>query len=171
MFLVDNAESMKAHWYEATFLLRTLVEMAHGVDNDGMDLRFTTGTTKLEGKDSVDKFVNSMNKAHPIKGARTDLRLSLGEILNVYADKLKSKAKFPTNKVKDLCLVVLTDGIWASMQDKMAIARQLKTISRQVDYDLKQRPFSVQFIQFGDDEAATQALRHLDDGFDSEGNL
>ena len=163
MFLVDNAESMGTHWYEATFLLETLVKMAQGVDKDGMDLRFTFGTTELEGKDSADKFVNSMKKACPSKGVRTDLRMSLGDILSSYADKLKAKAKFPGNKVKDLVLVVLTDGIWAGMQDKMAIAKQLRTIAGQLDYDLKQRPFSIQFIQFGDDKDASKALRYLDD--------
>ena len=167
MFLVDNAESMTDHWYEATYVLGILVEMAKGLDEDGMDLRFTSGTIKLEGKDSSNKFVSSMNKARPTQGTRTDPRLSLGNILDTYANKLRSKEKFPNNRVKDLVLIVLTDGIWAGMQDKYAIAAQLKNISKKVDYSLKQRPFSVQFIQFGYDEAATQAFRYLDDCFDN----
>lgn len=167
MFLVDNAESMRDHWYEAKFVLGVLVEMAKGLDEDGMDLRFTTGTTKLEGKDSSNKFVASMKQAYPTKGARTDPRLSLGNILDTYANKLRTKEKFPNNKVKDLVLIVLTDGIWAGMQDKYAIATQLKNISKKVDYSIKQRPFSVQFIQFGYDESASQVFRYLDDYFDN----
>ena len=167
MFLVDNAESMMDYWYEATFVLEVLVDMAKGLDEDGIDLQFTTGTTKLEGKDSSNKFVASMKQARPTKGARTDSRLSLGNILEPYANKLRNKEKFPSVKVKDLVLIVLTDGIWAGMPDKYAIAAQLKNISKKVDYHLKQRPFSVQFIQFGDDAAATQAFRDLDDCFDN----
>ena len=170
IFLVDNAESMMDHWYEATLLLKTLVETAEGLDENGMDLHFTTGTTKLEGKDSADKFVNSMKKACPTNGTRTDLRTSLGYILDEYTYKLKRKAKYPTtNNVKDLVLVVLTDGVWAGMTEKRSVADQLVRFSQTVISlagDLKQRPVGVEFIQFGTDEAATQELKYLDDYLD-----
>ena len=160
---------MMDYWYEATYVLGTLVDIAKGLDEDGMDLRFTTGTTRIEGKDSSNKFVASMKQARPTKGARTDLRLSLGDILDAYENKLRTKEKFPKNKVKDLVLIVLTDGIWAGMQNKYDIATQLQNISKKVNYGIKQRPFSVQFIQFGYDESATQVFRHLDDRFDNGG--
>ena len=172
IFLVDNAESMLDHWYEATLLLKTLVETAEGLDENGMDLHFTTGTTKLEGKDSAEKFVNSMKKACPKQGTHTDLRISLGYILDDYKDKLARKAKYPTTaKVKDLVLVVLTDGVWAGMTEKKDIADQLVRFSQTVkslDGDLKQRPVGVGFIQFGTDEAATQELKYLDEFLDEK---
>ena len=160
---------MGVNWYEATFLLKTLVEVAEGQDEDGMDLRFTASPEKLDGKNSAEKFENSMKKARPTKGVRTDLRRALGEILDSYGGKLKNKAKFPKNTVKDLVLVILTDGLWAGMEDKKAVATQLKNFSKQVDYGVKQRPFSVQFIQFGDDDAATETLRYLDEYLEGEG--
>ena len=169
---MDNAESMMDHWYEATLLLKTLVETAEGLDENGMDLHFTTGTTKLEGKESAEKFVDSMRKARPTNGTHTDLRISLGYILDEYKNRLMRKSKYPTTtKVKDLVLVVLTDGVWAGMSEKRVVADQLVRFSQTVKSlagDLKQRPVGVEFIQFGTDEAATQELKYLDDFLDEK---
>ncbi|OAF54686.1 hypothetical protein VC83_08984 [Pseudogymnoascus destructans] len=40
-FLVDNAESMSQYWYNAKYLLETLILKAMGQDDNGMDLSFT----------------------------------------------------------------------------------------------------------------------------------
>ena len=163
---------MEANWYEATYLLETLVEMAEGLDEDGMDLRFTTGTVKLEGKDSATKFVNSMKKARPIKGTRTDLRSSLGDVLDVYKNKLRERRMHPSITVKDVVLLILTDGIWAGLDDKQLVAEKLKDFQKglkDIDDSLKLRPFSVEFIQFGNDEDATKRLIYLDDYLHKEG--
>ena len=157
---------MEPHWYEATYLLETLVDKAEGLDEDGMDLRFTTGPTKLEGKDSAEKFVNSMRKARPTSGARTDLRNSLGDVLANYQGKLREKAIYPTTKVKDVVLIVLTDGIWADMEDIDGVTELLKKFSKELErlhHHLKYRPFGIEFIQFGIDESATHRLIHLDE--------
>ena len=157
---------MEANWYEATYLLETLVEMAEGLDEDGMDLRFTIGSVKLEGKDLATKFVNSMKKARPIKGTRTDLRSSLGDILDVYKNKLRERRMHPSITVKDVVLLILTDGIWAGMDDKQLVAEKLKVFQKglkDIDDSLKLRPFSVEYIQFGNDEDAMKRLIYLDD--------
>ena len=172
IFLVDNAESMEANWYEATYLLETLVQMAEGLDEDGMDLRFTTGPVKLEGKDSATKFVDSMKKARPRKGTRTDLRSSLGDILDAYKNKLRERRMRPSITVKDVVLLILTDGIWAGLDDKHLVAEKLKDFQKglkDIDDSLKLRPFSVEFIQFGNDEDATKRLIYLDDYLHKEG--
>ena len=163
---------MQANWYQATFLLKTLVELAEGLDDDGMDLRFTSGNVKLEGKDSASKFMNSMDKARPIKGTRTDLRSSLGDILDFYRNKLSQKQMIPTLNIKDVVVIVLTDGIWAGMEDAEGVAKLLKSFQEELKRlggSLKLRPFSVEFVQFGNDEAATQRLRYLDDHLEGDG--
>jgi len=176
IFLVDNAESMGENWHEATYVLDVLVKMAKGLDPDGMDLRFTRGPITLDGKDSASKFKASMEAARPKTSskerARTDLRSSLGNILQDYLSKLREKEKRPMTKVKDTVLLVLTDGIWAGMEDKDGVGEQIKDFAKELKalhHHLKLRPFSIEFIQFGNDDSATQRLRYLDDYLHREG--
>ena len=106
-----------------------------------------------------------MNKARPMtrseERAHTDLRISLGEIWQEYLSKLKRRILI----VKDVVVIVLTDGIWKGMEYPEAMADHIKNFARQMEVlqNLKHRPFSVEFIQFGNDEAATRRLRYLDD--------
>lgn len=167
---------MRENWYEATELLDVLVQKAKGLDNDGMDLKFTTGNITIDGKDSASKFRNSMNAARPKMGskerARTDLRSSLGNILHDYISRLRKQENHPLAKVKDIVLLILTDGIWAGMENKKEVAEQIRKFSHELKalhYDLKLRPFSIEFIQFGNDDTATKRLRYLDDYLAEEG--
>ena len=157
---------MGEHWYEATKLLDVLVTKAKGLDPDGMDLKFTTGNITLDGEDSASKFRKRMDAARPKMGskerARTDLRRSLGNIL---ADYIASVRRFPWRKVKDCVLLILTDGIWAGMENKNEVADLIKKFANELraqQGDLKLRPFGIEFIQFGNDNAATERLRYLD---------
>ena len=162
---MDNAESMEAHWYEATQVIEVLVKKARGIDEDGMDLLFTTGNISLNGQSSAHEFVKSMHKARPItrseERAHTDLRASLGDIGQEYLSKLRRR----TLNVKDVVVIVLTDGIWKGMEYPEAVADYIKQFAGQMEalQILKHRPFSVEFIQFGNDAAATRRLRYLDD--------
>ena len=49
-FLVDNAETMEDYWFEAQYLLETLVMKAKGQDKNGMDLSFTQVRAPLAGR-------------------------------------------------------------------------------------------------------------------------
>ena len=163
---------MGENWFEATELLDVLVKKAKGLDNNGMDLKFTTGNITLDGENSASKFRKRMDAARPKMGlkerARTDLRSSMGSILHEYINRLKHN---PLAKVKDVVLLILTDGIWAGMENKNAVGEQIKKFLielKALNYDLKLRPFGVEFIQFGNDDAATQRLRYLDDYLHTE---
>lgn len=162
---------MEAHWYEATQLLEVLVKKAKGVDENGMDLRFTTGVTSLNNQNSAHEFVKSMYIARPKtrskERAHTDLRSSLGDIWQDYLSKLRRR----TANIKDVVVIVLTDGIWKGMENPEAVADHIKLFTDQLKalQNLKLRPFSVEFIQFGNDEAATKRLRYLDDYLYQEG--
>lgn len=162
---------MEAHWYEATQLLEVLVKKAKGVDENGMDLRFTTGDTSLNNQNSAPEFVKSMYRARPKtrskERAHTDLRSSLGDIWQDYLSKLRRR----TANIKDVVVIVLTDGIWKGMENPEAVADHIKLCTDQLKalQNLKLRPFSIEFIQFGNDEAATKRLRYLDDYLHQEG--
>ena len=157
---------MNEHWYEATKLLELLVKKAKGVDDNGMDLRFTTGSATLRNEESASKFVGKMEKARPKTASRerahTDLRSSLGHILHEYSSRVKNNG----GNSKDAVVIILTDGVWAGMEEKLSVAEQIKTFSdklRTQQLFTKHRPFSIQFIQFGNDQDATDRLRYLDD--------
>ena len=156
---------MNAHWYEATKLLEVLVEKAKGVDTNGMDLRFTTGTTSLDGQNSAHEFVKSMHTARPktlpVEQAHTDLRSSLGDIWQDYLRKLKS---FRQN-IKDVVVIILTDGIWKGMENPNEMADHIKKFSDEIvaRQSMNFRPFSIEFIQFGNDRAVERRLRYLDE--------
>ena len=160
---------MNDHWFEATKLLELLVKKAKGVDENGMDLRFTTGTTALYNKESASEFISKMKKARPKTGskerAHTNLKNSLGTILHEFSTSLKNGR----GKVKDAVVIILTDGVWAGMEDKRSVAQLIKRFSDQLEshnHGLKERPFSIQFIQFGNNQDATRRLKYLDDYLD-----
>src|SRR5215471_1245497 len=112
---------MKKHWYEATYLLETLVMKAAGQDEDGMDLTFTNGPEKLENQKSGSAFKRVMKKAEPKDGVHSDMRKSLGDIFASYLEELQRKRGL----VKNLTLIVLTDGIWAGMSEKNEVKQKI----------------------------------------------
>ncbi|KAF2843021.1 kinase-like protein [Patellaria atrata CBS 101060] len=165
-FLVDNAESMKKHWYEAKYLLETLLMKAAGQDDDGADMSFTVGNCQVKGKKDKKEFMKAMNVASPTEGHNTDMKMALGEIFNDYLNQLKTHKKFPHLPMKNLTLIVFTDGIWAGMRNKEDVFHKIVAFVREVDEiggKMKERPVSIEFIQFGDDADATHRLRRLDD--------
>jgi hypothetical protein len=166
---VDNAETMERFWYEATYLLETLVMKAAGQDQNGMDLTFTAGPIEVRNKTRASKFVDTMkdSNARPSPGMHTDIRKPLGNIFKNYLEKLEDKRKYPYKEgPKDLTLIVLTDGLWAGVRDKdevrQKIVKFVKNLEEVIGDRVKDRPISLEFIQFGDDEDATYRLRQLD---------
>ena len=160
-FLVDNAESMKTGWYRATYLLETLVMKAFHQDPDGMDLNFTTGTVKVEGKDKSSVFVTGMEKGHPKLGVTTNMVESLSKIFNDYVTRLRNSRQ----TTRDATLIILTDGLWAGTNRKQGVKEKIIQFLQVLDslhHSMKHRPFSIEFVQFGDDPVATRRLKHLD---------
>ena len=162
---------MDDYWYHATRVLEVLVKFAKGLDENGMDLRFTTGNVSLDNTVKPSKFVDSMRAARPETGsnerAHTDMRRSLGKILHEYQDNLRRR-----KKVEDTVVIILTDGMWEGMDDKKSLAGEIKEFSSTLkghNWNLKQRPFSIQFIQFGRDPTATDTLKYYDDYLHLEG--
>jgi len=166
---------MSEYWYEATYLLTTLMMKTEGLDKDGMDLFFTLGPISVKGKKSTSKFEKAMRDARPTQGDKiptsTNMRTSLSKILNEYVNMVENKHGSNTG-VKDLTIIVLTDGIWGGENERDSvndmIIQLLKRLKTTMDH-LRDRPVSIQFIQFGNDEDATFRLRKLDNGLKWEG--
>lgn len=174
-FLVDNGESMKEHWAQTKHLLRTLVLKAAGQDDNGLDLCFTLGQEKLENKKSSSKdWDRVMEKAAPMKEARTDMKRRLAEILDGYLEQVRGEKKYHRGKpLRGLTIIVLTDGIWAGMgNNQHAVNDKIVSFMHQLKVvvgDLIDRLVSIEFVQLGDDQEATYRLRQLDTGMKWKG--
>ena len=172
-FLVDNAETMKDFWYEATYLLETLVMKARGQDENGIDLSFTGGPVQVENKKQESEFKKAMKKpqAMPKDGVRPDIRKQLGNIFAKYLQDLDRRRVNPyMSEPRNLTLIIFTDGIWAGVPHKGDIDSQIVSFVRDLQNkigNLKHRPVGLEFVQFGDDARATERLRQLDNNLKS----
>lgn len=158
---------MRKFWYQAIYLLETLVMKAAGQDDNGMDLSFTAGPVRVDNKKSKSDFTKAMRdpKAVPAADMHTDMRKSLGDIFANYLGKLKNRNRSHYVEVKDLTLIVLTDGVWAGVRNKDDVGQKIVSFMRELGGligDLRDRPVSIEFIQFGKDADATYMLRRLD---------
>lgn len=166
LFLVDNGATMKEFWGQATLLLETLVMKAVGQDPDGPDLKFTMGKLGLEGIKSSSAFKAAMEDPDAMPtGEVTDIKTSFGKIFDEYLKKLEiSKRTHET--VKQLTIIVLTDGVWPGTLVKQEVDQQIVTFVRRVKEltnNVIPRHVSIEFIQFGRDPEATNHLMILDD--------
>ena len=152
---------MIPYWFQATFLLETLVMKAEGQDENGMDLSFTSGGTKLVNQKKGSAFASEMKKAQPHPLMRTNMKTALESIFSDYITEFQEKP----SKRKDLTLIVLTDGIWDGMMDKNEVEDKVVDFMehmRKRSAYLKSHSVSIEFIQFGNDLDATFRLRRLD---------
>jgi len=134
---------------------------------------------KVEGKEAKgkrfatfkeDPFQAAMRNpdAQPILGLHTDITKSFGEIFTDYL----TRARDTQRKVRNLTLIVLTDGRWVGLSHKEGfktmIVKFVKTLNDLLG-DFRQRPVSVQFVQFGRDPDATHRLWSLDNELKYDG--
>jgi hypothetical protein len=172
LFLVDNAATMGQHWGQATWLLKTLVMKAEGLDPDGPDLRFTMGTHELQRERRASAFEEAMKHADaiPRDSDVTDIRVSLGKIFDQYLEGLR--APWRGLNIRALTIIVLTDGLWQGVEVKEEVDEQIVTFVRRVrelTNNVIPRRVSIEFIQFGKDSMATKRLRNLDDDLKARG--
>ena len=163
-FLVDNGISMEANWWQASFLLSTLVKKAKGQDPDGMDLIFTSGLVEVSGREKASKFEHAMDAATPRLGTFTNIKQRLGDIFTDYMADADRRLRHG-GKVKNMTLIIFTDGIWMGMKNKNDVDQVIIDFVQGLEMKVKnyrERPFSIQFIQFGYDPDATYKLQSLD---------
>lgn len=187
VFLVDNAETMKSYWGEASFLLETLLLKVEGLDEDGIDLLFTSGKKKVEGRQfhgklrkvlQSDPFMAAMKspEAKPIENFHTDIVKPLSEIFGTYLEMAKRSQREKWRKrppiSRKLTLFILTDGMWTGTKRKGDVDELILLFVEKLRNelgDLNQRSFTIQFIQFGNDPEATRHLQDLDNNLKHEG--
>lgn len=157
---------MLRHWSEVAFVLEVLTTRCIGLDEDGMDLRFTDSKVKVLGKRNkkdLSDFRKAMfaEDAKPVTGIRTNMSNHLHVLLETWLGGYRRKKE----KMKSLFIYVLTDGKWEGIAHETAVDNTI------VDFNEKHRQYSsfarprhatIQFISFGNDSDALYRMRRLD---------
>ncbi|KAH9240282.1 hypothetical protein K456DRAFT_1930801 [Colletotrichum gloeosporioides 23] len=184
-------DTMASWWVQATELLEVLVWRALGYDEDGMELYFTNPDTKPGAivdsakarsfRKSVKKYTKAMELAEPLApgstACKTTIIPQLERIINDYS-MVKASRKIEERKKT---IIVLTDGRWEGMHDEYSADIYLESAFHglkdlhsdgppiegshlQTGQDIaKIRPVTIEFVQFDNDQRATERLRRLDD--------
>ena len=102
----------------------------------------------------------------PLRGAKTDMSLMLGFLLDKYIMHIREVG---TNNAKKQTIIVLTDGKWEV--DKVSkVIKEFVNTWKGLDRDkIESRSMGIQFVQFGDDPDATLHLDYLDNKLPYEG--
>jgi hypothetical protein len=174
--LVDNGTTMSAHWADITKTVATLVAVLGAYDADGLDMSFFFGGETVSGsKDPVD-FLKALRLGRPLQeaGFKTKLLPALGKLFFEYKAGLQTylsdtdKHKRP----KDVTIMVLTDGVWEGC-DKYLVGTKIigfvETLKDMLSNQMEERPFSIQFIQFGGNKLeGTDPFPYLDDELEQQ---
>ena len=167
VFLVDNAESMKAHMPEVKNLIDLLAYLLKNCSPDGIDFYFTSKRTKVKNATKTKDILRRLNSTVAV--GRCNMEDRLGSILEDYLAKFDTTgfSPFPrglsraaTRAPRKLNLYVLTDGVWQPNNEPWkAITPLLKWMKQQ---DLRWNHVGIQFIRFGHNPEGMKRLAQLD---------
>ncbi|OAG42928.1 hypothetical protein AYO21_02879 [Fonsecaea monophora] len=166
-FIIDNGSSMLHFWPEATDVLETLAMKLAPLDDDGLDMVFTSGPLRpynKGGKKAASKFAGLMKEKTPAMPpdptleVKTDMTETLGVVFDEYLQSYKNKR---------MTLLVLTDGLWRGTKAENPVEVKIaKFLKKVLDGNhMEDRRFSISFIRFGDYPEAVTRLSWLDDDF------
>lgn len=117
---------MDKFWDEATFLLEVPFLKLTGQDKDGIDLSFTQSKVAVSSTKRESNLRKAMERARPKyqqSVLETDMHAALKGIFDQYSFDV-AEAKKKGKRIKDLTLIVLTDGIWTAMRDPDQVRRE-----------------------------------------------
>lgn len=150
-------------WEWATFLVETLAMKLARLDEDGLDLVFTSGDNcNLKNVKDASKFRKAMDKACPDRSSYpTDMALTIGKL---------SRSYLHSSTAKEQTLIIVTDGMWGvngsavreNTVDKKIIGIITELIKKFGSSSVDERRFSIQFVSFATDPVAHAYLKYLD---------
>ncbi|KAJ7462001.1 hypothetical protein FB451DRAFT_1043923 [Mycena latifolia] len=175
VILVDDSGSMTlpgskkrlSRWDEAGAALATLAETAQQYDTDGIDIYFLQNKGELNVTSSSQ--VRSLFDNIKEFGQSTPTGRRLHQILKPRLAKLEAahieldgtpKEKNTGDTIKRVNIIVITDGGATDSPKDVIIdtGTRLRALK-----NLCMTQIGIQFVQVGNDPAATQALKELDD--------
>lgn len=176
IFLIDDSGSMAGrNWQETSDALSAISPIITEQDADGIDIYFLNhrNTSQRNGLGGYSN-VTSPAKVHEIfravrPSAGTPTGTRLNAILKTYLADLSEATgkKNQQSRVKPLNIIVITDGMATDDVESVIISAAKKLDKMGAE------PWQVgiQFFQVGNDKAAADDLRDLDDGLAGEHDI
>ncbi|KAF1997329.1 hypothetical protein P154DRAFT_565493 [Amniculicola lignicola CBS 123094] len=169
ILVMDNTSHMQRYWGIVTFVAETLAMQLAGLDDDGIDARFTVrgkefNTSKLKGIKGLKTFHKLLVQAHPIGvgDGHLDTATDMSQTLEAIFGEYRASSK------KETTLIIFTDGDWDGTRLEKLYGHITKFMQHIKSEDFPSRHFTLTFIRFGDDPEAIQTLQYLDDTFHEE---
>ncbi|WAR63300.1 hypothetical protein PtB15_18B383 [Puccinia triticina] len=162
VLLIDDSASMslQGRWSEAAAAVAGLADTLVRYDNDGIDVYFMNSVEHLRNATSAADVTALFRRVQPVgRSTPTDVRIE--ELLGIYLERLEVGKASGLPAIKPLNLLVITDG---EADDPDTLAYALAGFADRLEcgrFPLNQ--LGVQFIQIGNDRAATLFLKSLDD--------
>lgn len=161
--VIDKSASMekavkagvnRTRWEDAEEVSAAFAKKMTEFDDDGISLVFFSNTVVLKEnvKGEKEELANFFKEIEPYGGTATDLALQA--IFDAYL------AKDPAER-KPVIVVVLTDG---KPNDQEKLEKAIAEFTKKLNDPLE---FGITFVQIGDEQQATEALKHLDDNLTS----
>jgi hypothetical protein len=160
---------MTKYWSAARDIVELLVRHGTKFDDNGVDFYVTNHVTdpgtRRRGQKDFNGIRKSMLQAYPKLEYATDMPDELGKLFttNVANLMLAQRRGFPLRK---MTFFILTDAEWEGTDNRNAVGDKIVNFVNKafsILGDLEDRAVSIQFIQFGRGEQATEDLRKLDD--------
>ena len=153
---------MRPHWKCAKLVLETLAMKIGPMDENGLDVLFAIGCgnykkENVKGFDIPSTFRSAMELAeapHEKDMYQTPMAQALLPILTTHKSDMSKK----------LTIIVLTTGEWEGQPDDVerVVATNIEKMCQEKPDFQTERWFTMEFVSFGDNEAALQRLGDLD---------
>ncbi|KAF8872732.1 hypothetical protein BD779DRAFT_1571940 [Infundibulicybe gibba] len=160
--VVDDSDSMAGSlWMDAREALAGVADLNCRASADGVDVYFLNDArfmTNVKDGNQVRQIFNNLDPT-----GTTPLGEKLQQIIDKYIPLLEN----PQSKHKPITLIVITDGVPTDDPTEV-IVRAARRLERS---GVPLSKFGIQFVQIGDDEEATDALRELDDDLAARYNI
>ncbi|KAJ7631882.1 hypothetical protein DFH06DRAFT_1223147 [Mycena polygramma] len=183
--LMDDSGSMtlagsnksKTRWSEACDALEKLADIAAEYDTDGIDIYFLNSPIEGLNLTSTKAVKAVFDRVEPGGGTYTGARLD--ELLRPYLADLEAQearrkvrighdSGITGNKIKPRNIIVITDGAFTD-DPAGPIIECVQRLQAMPNLGVTQ--LGIQFVQIGDDDEATKALKELDDNLHQAENI
>ncbi|KAJ8079829.1 hypothetical protein PM082_016653 [Marasmius tenuissimus] len=166
VLVVDDSDSMntEGRWNQARDALASVAESSHRFDDDGVDLFFINNMTFRKNIRTRNEVVNLFNSIYPDGATPTGARLK--RVLDEYIPLVEQRLRTQST-VKPVNIIVITDGDPTDDVESVIVEAALWLHRAQIP----ERLLGIQFVQIGNDQDATRALKRLDKSLESKYNI
>lgn len=162
---------MVEHWPLLKFVAETLSRKVAGLDQSGIDLKFTIkghafDKINLVGDRGRRDLAKAIDRARPCPASSKDhfVATNMDQILRNTFQEWRNSSKRATT------MIILTDGLWEGTIPRDAIDKTILTFAKdELHKKHASRHFSIGFIRFGN--AGMKRLERLDDDLCSQNGL